>query len=354
MSDEQSEEGYEADESAGKKGDSPEHSTAKHRGKHERQQLTESGLRKKLTESRLWKQLAGTRLRKALTASVALIVPAAVAGAVTGISSGWFSGQPASRAGSSLPVLAPFTQASSLGCPTSSSHSPFVFSVYHESSLDVEGLAVAFPTKLSLNRADLESVDKQGTDWLIERGGYDINTTHIKLILTGCRFVRIINMHAVILSRSQPLSGTIFVPAAQGGSPSLGLSFNLDSGSPVATMDDGSGHLFDYFEKNTFTLSPHEQDTFELVAYTFRSAISWKLDIEYLINNRIANVAIDDNRQPFRTTFELDYFSHLPDPFHGYLAVYGQCWGYNEDWGYGESQPAVCADTTSMYWVRVR
>ncbi|MGA2828724.1 MAG: hypothetical protein ABSF03_21690 [Streptosporangiaceae bacterium] len=352
MSGEHSKEGHQTSESADEKGDSQEHSTAKNRGKHERQQLTEPGLRKKLTESRLWKQLTGTRLRKALTASAALIVPAAVAGAVTGISTGWFSGQPASTAGSPPPVLAPFTQASSSGCPTSSSHPPFAVSVYHESALDIGGLETAFPGKLNLNKADLQSLNKQGTGWLTGRGGYDIDTTHFKLTLTGCRFVRILNMRAVILSRSPPLSGTIFVPASQGGSPSVKLGFNLDSGSPVAAMDDGTGHFFDYFEKYTFTLSPREQDTFELVASTFRSAITWKLDIEYLINNQIANETIDNNGQPFKVSFDIDY--NNPDPFRDYSAIYGQCWGYNGDWGSGESQPAVCHRAANVYWARLR
>ena len=126
------------------------------------------------------------------------------------------------------------------------------------------------------------------------------------------------------------------------------LQFNLDSGSPVATMADSSGNLFNYFERYTFTLAPHEQHTFEIIAATNRWTITWKLDIEFLINNRIANETIENNGQPFKVTAELAPRSSS-DQFGRYRAAYGECYGYG-----GQPWPTACSHATAnSLWVEV-
>jgi hypothetical protein len=312
---------------------------------------------------RLWKQLTGSQLRKGLAALSTAALTAAVATIVTAFVSGWFSsGASNSATGGTQPVSAPSIpvgqpvsgppiRASSLGCPTAPPYSPLLASVYHETSSDHPGLATVFPGKLNLSKADLQHLNKEGSvAWLAGRDGYDGSDTHLKLTLTGCQPVRILSMRAVILSRSRPLHGTIFQPASQGGVFSLTLRFNLDSGSPVATQSDNNGGSFNYFERYTFTLAPHEQHTFEIIGTTLRSSVTWKLDVEFLVHNKTVNETIEDGSQPFRTTALLKNADSLPNPYPHYRAAYAQCYGYG-----GQPFPAVCSHLApGTSWVKAK
>ena len=299
---------------------------------------------------RLWKQLTGSPLRKGLTA-LGTVLTAVVAAIAAALVPGWISGgNPVSVIINTQPLSGPPIRASTLGCRTTPPYSPLLASVYPETSLDHPGLATVFPGKLNLSKAELKLFNKDnGTAWLAARGGYDGYTTHIKLTLTGCQPVRILSMRAVILTRSLPLTGTIFQPASQGSIPSFPLEFNLDSGSPVATMPDNSGHSYNYFETNTFTLAPHEQHTFEIKGTTVRWAVTWKLDVEFLMDNRTVNETIENGGQPFKTSALLDSGSSAnSSPFPDYRAAYGACYGYG-----GQPWPTVCRHLTSA-WVRVK
>ena len=206
---------------------------------------------------RLWKQLTGSRLRRGLAILSTAALTAAVTAIVGSLVSGWFDGgHPTRLIVVTPPASGPPIRDSALGCPTAAPYSPLLASVYHETSLDSPGLATVFPGKLNLSKADLQALDKQGSQndaWLAGRGGYDGYATHIKLTLTGCQSLRILEMRAIILTQSPPLTGTIFQPGSQGSSGSVPLRFNLDSGSPVAMVLDYSGHLYNYFERNTIT-----------------------------------------------------------------------------------------------------
>jgi len=207
--------------------------------------------------------------------------------------------------------------------------------------------------KLSLSEGDLQLLNTEGNyAWLAGRGGYDLNLTKLKLTLTGCQPLRILGMRAFILTRQSPLAGTIFLPASQGGAPSLDIHLNLDSSSPVATTFDASGHSYNYFEKNTFTLAPGEQHTFEIAALTARWAVVWKLDVELLVHNTIVSQLIGNGGQPFRTTAQLQTgpeSSSYDQEIAGYQAAYGQCYGYGDmPW------PIPCAHAKGVIWVRVK
>jgi hypothetical protein len=311
---------------------------------------------------RLWKWLTGSPSRKALSALGAVVLAAVtgVAGAVAGgifsgnvpISAGVTGGQSGNKAGSNFQAGVP-TGASALGC--SQKHPvPFLASVYHETHLNSAVLGATVSSgKLSLSKSELQLLNTEGNyAWLARRGGYDLNATQFKLTLTGCKPLRILGMRAVILTRQPPPAGTIFLPASQGASGSLPIRLNLDSNSPVATMFDASGHSYNYFEKNTFTLAPGEQHTFEVAALTTRWAVTWKLDVEFLVHNRVASQMIGNGDQPFRTAAQLPpgpgsstYYQEIAR----YQAAYSQCYGYNpEPW------PTPCAHASGVIWVRVK
>ena len=132
----------------------------------------------------------------------------------------------------------------------------------------------------------------------------------------------------------------------------MAIRLNLDSSSPVATMFDASGHSYNYFEKNTFTLAPGEQHTFEVTALTAKWAVTWKLDVEFLVRNKIVSQVIGNGDQPFRTAAQLPpgpgssvYYKEIAR----YQAAYSQCYGYNpEPW------PTPCAHARGVIWVRVK
>lgn len=252
---------------------------------------------------------------------------------------------------SAAPVAGSPIPASSLGCPTAPPYSPLLAAVYHETSSDHPGLATVFPGKVNLSKADLQHLNKEGSvAWLAGRDGYDGYDTHVKLTLTGCQSVRILSMRAIILSRSRPLHGTIFQPASQGGIVSLTLRFNLDSGSPVATQIDNTGNSFNYFERYTFTLAPHEQHTFEIIGTTLRSSVTWMLDVAFLFHNKTINETIENGSQPFRTTALLKNTGSPSNPYPHYGAAYAECYGYG-----GQPFPAVCSHLApGTSWVRAK
>jgi hypothetical protein len=269
---------------------------------------------------RLRNQLTGSPLRKGLAALATAALTAAVAAIVGALVSGWFSGNKARPIVATPVASGPPIRKSALGCPTTVPYSPLLASVHNETSRDSPGLATILPGQLNLSKADLQLLDKEestSATWP-GRDGYDGYATHIKLTLTGCQSLRILGMRAVILTRSRPLTGTLFQPASQGSSLSVPLRSNLDSGSPVAMALDNSGHLYNYFERYTFTLAPHEQHTFEITGMAGRWAVTWKLDVEFLIDNRTVNETVQNDRQPFK-------------------AVYGACYGYG-----GQPWPSLC------------
>jgi hypothetical protein len=241
---------------------------------------------------------------------------------------------------------------SALGCRTGPQYTPLAVLVYHETVYDDPGLVAEFPTALNLDRTSLHLLDKDGLDaWLAHRPSYDGAITRIKLTLTGCEPVRILNMRAVILSRSQPLDGTIFAPASQGGALSLPLRLNLDEPDPIVTATDAkTGHPYDYFARNTFTFAVREQHTFQITGATTRFAVTWKLDVTMDVDSRLVSETIDDKGQPFRTTA-------LPNLYHGpyegllhYRVAYAECYGYD-----GQPWPAVCSHVTpSTLWIRLK
>jgi hypothetical protein len=237
------------------------------------------------------------------------------------------------------PLPTPFSRAQSSGCPKSSGSVPFVDSVYHETSLDIQGQRVVLPQKVNLSENDLASLYKEGTGWLSERGAYDGGSAHIELTLTGCQYVRILSMRAVILSRAKPLTGTLFNSAAQGATADVPLYFNLDAASPVASVQDSTGRLQPYFANQTFSLSPNEQDTFAINAYADKWAVTWNLDIVYLYEGRTVNKVIDDNGQPFRVTAVYNSPGKYESSYH-------QCLGESYD-----SQPG-CSNISQMIWVK--
>jgi hypothetical protein len=213
--------------------------------------------------------------------------------------------------------------------------------VYHETSFDVEGQNVVLPQKVNLSENDLARLSKEGTGWLSERGAYDGGFAHIELTLTGCQYVRILSMRAVILSRAKPLTGTRFSSAAQGEDADVSLYFNLDAASPVAKVEDVTGHLQPYFANKTFSLSPNEQDTFAITADTNKWAVTWSLDIVYLYKGQTVNKIIDNDGKPFRVTAEYNSAGE-------YKAWYIQCLGVSPN-----SEPG-CSNISQMIWVKYR
>lgn len=204
-----------------------------------------------------------------------------------------------------------FKSASSIAVSTGP---PLSVSLYHETMLDNPGGGgfgtTVFPGKLNLTKADLQAINTNyGTGivhWLAGRGGYE-EYTELKLTVTGRRNCRILNMRADILSRTPPVDGTLFqVPVSgTGGSGSVSFSFNLDSSSPVALAGlyyPGSNSS-EYFQANTFTLAPGEQDTFQIFASTNEFAVRWVIDITILDGSKIVQDVVSDNGGvPFRTS----------------------------------------------------
>jgi hypothetical protein len=190
--------------------------------------------------------------------------------------------------------------------------------LYHQTMLDDPEVGVtAFPTKLSLTPAELKTIDAKGlTSWLAGRHGWE-KVTDLKLTLTGRRYIQILNMRAKVLTRTKPVSGTLFQPFQGGGGDLLSFFFNLDSVSPVASSNlSCESQSCEYFQTHDFSLRPGEQHVFKLQALSARFAVRWVIDVTVLDRNKVVHYLIKDtNGLPFQTT------AAAP----GYQVIYASC-----------------------------
>ena len=176
--------------------------------------------------------------------------------------------------------------------------------VLSEDPINTEFLhVVAFPGKVFLTNNELSAI-KPGPvrTYLYSRGGYPtlVNT---QLVVQNSRSypIHIIDMH-VIKSCHAPLTGTLFYQPAQGAIQSIQMFFNLDStdtGAKVTKGAQSSDSLPDYFSRYTVSISPGDDQVFDILAETARYSCTFRYEATILDGGKVYQT-IGDGSQPFK------------------------------------------------------
>jgi hypothetical protein len=144
--------------------------------------------------------------------------------------------------------------------------------------------------------------------WMRGLGGADPGVTFLKLIVEGQRkstTLRIVNMKADVVKRTQPLTGTLLLATGEGGGAITELGFNLDENEPIARtiVDDGEKFGRPYFgTEQTKTLARGEQEVFQITAKTTRSYVEWCVEISLLIDGKVEAIKHCPSGLPARTS----------------------------------------------------
>ena len=157
--------------------------------------------------------------------------------------------------------------------------------------------------------------DRKFLDWIQSVRGTDPLMTFVNLVVENrySQQVQLLNVRAEIVSRTDPLSGTMLAawPQAGGGIPLLGL--NLDLAKPVACEVDGdalnqSSDPHDYVKKNAyFVYNKHHVEgqsieTFEVIAGTASHYCEFNILVDYLVGSKSQTARVDAAGRPFRVT----------------------------------------------------
>lgn len=112
------------------------------------------------------------------------------------------------------------------------------------------------------------------------------------------------NVRPVNLKRTRPYAGTLVNIPPQSGGDTAKMIFNFDEIAPRAheaiPSDDGTykpGGLF--FNDKTLTIKDGEQDSILVKSVTTRSAVTFKIQIDYRIGGQPKHLIIDNRGRPF-------------------------------------------------------
>jgi hypothetical protein len=193
--------------------------------------------------------------------------------------------------------------------------------------------------------------------WVRSRGGIDVDSSYIKLVVTGRRYAKVLitDMHVRVVQRSKPVAGTLFYAPPEGDSTTSLIGFDLDESIPVARTIDPSkkvgnpGYLGKpYFRENTVTLTEGEQHIFNVVAATKNCHCVWNIELDIIADNRAQKIiaglpeANGGNDKPFETTARADSRSHEKGNFAVYEELY--VWDGERIAGFAHQDPRLYRD----------
>ncbi|MBV8892057.1 MAG: hypothetical protein JO266_08835 [Acidobacteria bacterium] len=148
---------------------------------------------------------------------------------------------------------------------------------------------------------------------LREAGGADVENLTVRVILQGRRNqqIRILNVRPILLTRTDPLNGTLFFSPPQEGDATLRMMFNLDEPTPIAhesIQKDEKGNGIPlkpgppFFENTTISLNDNEQQVLVIRAEAKQHYVVFDLAIDYRIGDSDKTIVVSYNGHPFRIT----------------------------------------------------
>jgi hypothetical protein len=141
-------------------------------------------------------------------------------------------------------------------------------------------------------------------------GGADLDNLSMRVLFEGRRnqVIRIVDIRPVNIKRETSFPGTLFYLPPQAGPPNMQIFFDMDEKQPKArelvvdkTTDKYvGGELF--FRKTSIPLPDRGQDVAIIRATAAKQAVSFDLQIEYVIGAERKETVFNNNGQPFRVT----------------------------------------------------
>jgi hypothetical protein len=193
-----------------------------------------------------------------------------------------------------------------------------------------EDRSFAFAQKLDLGEAELKAISQAHQSqkepdayerWAREHGGVDTDPLNIKLILEGNREepIRILGMRP-IKQCQEPLTGTLLNSPSAGADDSIRIGLDLDEPRPVARKVQAGEFTGDYFAESTVSLKYKEQQTFQIIAKTWRQSCEFTLEFTILDKEETVTQKVANNLEPFRVSTISD--SSEPAVYRSYQALY--------------------------------
>lgn len=127
--------------------------------------------------------------------------------------------------------------------------------------------------------------------WLVGRGAYDADTSHIQLAVEGRsrETATITGIHALVERRTEPFEGAAITSPSAGDNQSIELELRLDEAEPQARFQDGRPYFSDY----SVSLGRGEIQVFKITARARTSVVQWKLAITFLHRGREQTHVVD-------------------------------------------------------------
>ncbi len=194
-------------------------------------------------------------------------------------------------------------------------------------------------------------------EWVRGQGGIDVDTSFIRLIVTGNRQagIKITGMQAKVEKREPPLRGALFYAPPEGERENAQVGFDLDEAIPVARLVEPNKNLGDrgylgdeYFRNKSVDLALGEDQVFSVVAMTTGYYYAWYIEMEVKAGGRTEYIRVDLRRDekdpPF--PFQISSRADLRDNKKGNFAVYKELYVLDtsaEDAGFIAADPQTYA-----------
>jgi hypothetical protein len=224
------------------------------------------------------------------------------------------------------------------------SSDPVSTKLFFDRDNGIQGLTWALPGplgQLSLEETRLVEhaagrVDEFNS-WIRNRGGVDVHTSLIKLIVTGQRQTGVVitDMRAKIDECGPPLTGTLLYGPPEGERENTQIAFNLDENPPVAREIDPKknfgdpGYLGqDYFKSHTIPLGLGEDQVFSILAMTSNRYCKWYIDLELFVSGNSQHIEIgykpggDKEQKQLEITALIDFQAGSRGSFAAYRHLY--------------------------------
>lgn len=173
--------------------------------------------------------------------------------------------------------------------------------------------AWALPDNPDLHGEDSIKVGPQLAKLISEHRGATASATQLRVTVQGNRNRQVVirDIHARVVNREAPLRGALFMEKSQGSNDSVRLGLQLDEVYPVTRdLDRDHGNVLTepHFANHFVTLNTDEAATFQIMASTERSYVTYELVISTVVEGKAEDVVVRDGTQPFRVTALADHY----------------------------------------------
>lgn len=150
-----------------------------------------------------------------------------------------------------------------------------------------------------------EGMPEKYSQLIASKGGIQVGRLKMTVGLEGRRqqTVRVVDVRAVILTRDEPLTGTLLCAPPEGADVTEKMLFNLDRPVPVAQLVDENGEANSrYFSQRTISLTRNERVTLDLTFDLTVTYTEWVIELDVVYGDVHETIRVDNLGGPFRLT----------------------------------------------------